>query len=134
MCNKDKSEYDREYYANNKQKILASSRAYSSAHKLKIQKYSRVYYELHKDECNERSRRWVATHRKQYLDKMRIYSRAYYAIHKMERQHRLDRVPRFKEETVFCENWSDLHQFANETIREIDLTRLTAIRELNGWS
>lgn len=71
----EKREYRREYYARNREKILARQKVWRKANPEKPREYRRAYYARNPEKVKEIVRAW----QKENPDKVREAGRAYYA-------------------------------------------------------
>lgn len=75
-------EYQKLYYINNREKILAKTKEYKNANKDKIAKGSKKYYESNKDKIKQyvrANREKINEYWQRNKDKIRGYSQTYYA-------------------------------------------------------
>jgi hypothetical protein len=118
----DRSEYDREYYIKNKDKVLAKNKKYSQDNKQSILDNKKKYYLLNRDKILQQKREYQASHRVSIRNRKRKYNETYYLIPNV----RLSRLLRCR-----IKNAVD-KQFGNKAYKSVELLGCS-VDECRKW-
>lgn len=87
-CKKCKSNYNKKYYKNNKDRLTASCKEYDQKHKKEKTQYNKEYYEKNKETLISKNKNYRQSHKQEISTKSKEYLRNRYNIDEQYRNYK----------------------------------------------